>query len=115
MSHIVEARPAKTGGIKPLEFGVGDGQRNEADALVGMPGRRGSVGSDRIVGAVTGRLNDHAMLYAEPLMQREQHFFGGIGRRVIPPFRESKTFARAEDVNMGIACTGRQFQIWLAG
>ena len=55
-------------------------ERHEADALVGLPGGHGRIGGDRIVGAVTGRLNDHAMLYAEALVQREQHLFRGIGR-----------------------------------
>src|SRR5690349_2682788 len=88
MRHVVETRAAKAGGIKPLELGIGDSQRNKADAFVSMPGRRRGIGGDRIVGTVAGWLNDHAMLYAEPLMQGEQHFFRGIGRGVVAPVRE---------------------------
>jgi hypothetical protein len=55
------------------------------------------------------------MLYAELLMQREQHLFRGIGRGVIAPICEGETLSRSEDMNMGIAGAGRQFQFWLAG
>src|SRR6185369_10914377 len=82
MRHVMEARAAKSGDIKPLELGIGDGQRNEADAFVSVPGRRRGVSGDRVVGTVAGWLNDHAVLYAKPLMQGEQHFLRGIGRGV---------------------------------
>jgi hypothetical protein len=43
MRHVMEARSAKAGGIKPLELGIGDRQRNKADAFVSMPGRRRGI------------------------------------------------------------------------
>ena len=63
--------------------------------------------------AVAVRLHDHAMLDAEPLVQREQHFLGRVGRRVVAPVGEGKPRARPEHVHMRVGGARRQLEFRL--
>ena len=103
MLHVMEARAAQAGGVQPLELGVADVGLHQRDAFVGLAGGGNGVLGDAIVVAVAVRLHDHAMLDAEPGMQRKQHFLGGVGRRVVAPVGEGKARARPEHMHMRIA------------
>ena len=108
MLHVMEARAAQAGGVEPLELGVAHVGRHQRDAAIGLAGGGNGVLGDGIVVAVAVRLHDHAMLDAEPLMQREQHLLGRVGRRVVAAFRKGKSFARPEDMDMRIRRARRQ-------
>src|SRR5258706_531039 len=85
--HEVEPHAAEPERVQALELGVLHRRGQERHAAVVAVLRRDRVGDDAVVEAVAGGLDDHAMLYPQHGVQREEFLLGRIGggeRKVLP-------------------------------
>jgi hypothetical protein len=111
----VEAHPAEPGGVEARDFGCRRIRVQQGDAAIAALQVGERIEHRRMVGAVAGRLDEHAAGNAEKAMQPQQQFLRRIMGREGAVGRKREFVRRAEDVEMRIAASRRKSNTGLGG